>query len=285
LLEACELANLVRGGSDLCRCVIASRRGVPPLVARELARAGSEKACYILARNRQAELDNKDMIHLIKRFGRSSKISDALIDRGMLPAVMSRQLMSNVSETLCKLMVERNWTSARRAKSVTMGALENGTLDLSLRVSGEDLETLIRSLMSEGQLTPTLVLRSACAGYVRFVEASLSLMAHLPRRRVSAMIRGRGGFGLRALYAKAGLPMQAFPLFKIAISTYRELLVETDDEYSRAFHRRIIERVLTRYQEISTDESDQLLRMLEFFASDVIRAEEEDSGEDIKKAA
>jgi uncharacterized protein (DUF2336 family) len=265
--------------------VIASRSGVPNSVCSALVKSGSEKACYILARNRQAELGTADMIHLIKRFGRRSKISDALIDRGMLPAVMSRQLMSNVSETLRKLMVERNWTSARRAKSVTMGALENGTLDLSLRVSNADLETLIHSLMTQGQLTPTLVLRSACAGYVRFVEASLSLLANLPRRRVSAMIRGRGGFGLRAVYAKAGLPLQAFPLFKIAISTYQELLVETDDEYSRAFHRRVIERVLTRYQEISADETDQLLRMLEFFASDVIRAEKEDTGDDIKKAA
>ena len=285
LLEANDLANLARGGSDLCRCVIASRSTVPPPVAGVIVKCGSEKACLVLAKNRHAKLSDKHMIHLIRRFGRSSKISDALIDRGMLPAVMSRQVMSNVSDTLRKLMVERNWASARRARSVTLGALENGTLDLSLRISAADLKTLIASLMAEGQLTPTLVLRSACAGYVRFVEAALSLMANLPPQRVSAMIRGRGGFGLRAVYAKAGLPLQAFPLFKIAISTYQELLGESGDEHSRAFHCRVIERVLTRYQEISREDSDQLMRMLEVFAADVVREKPKNIDQNIKKAA
>ncbi len=285
LLGEGDLANLVRGGSERCQSVIAARKGITPHVSGVIVKYGTGRACAVLARNRHANLQTRDMMRLIKRFGRNSDISDALIERGMRPAVVSRQVMSNVSETLRKLMIEKNWTSARRARSVTMGALENGTLDLSLRISSADLEILVASLMADGQLTPTLVLRAVCAGYIRFAEAALSLMAKLPQRRVSAIIRGRGGFGLRALYAKAGLPLQAFALFKTAIVTYQELLGENDDELGPAFHRRMIERVLTCYRDISDDESAQLLRMLEHFASDMGQVKNTDAGHALKNAA
>ncbi len=280
-----DLVNLVRGGSVICQCVIAARLVVSRRLGRAIIERGSSRACTVLVKNAGSKLQNADMMRLVKRHGSNSKIASALIARGMLPAVMSRQLMSNVSHSLRRLMVEKNWASPRRARSITMGSLENGTLDLSLRVSGSDLETLVGSLMEDGQLTPTLVLRSACAGYVRFAETALALMAKLPRRRVRAVLGGRGGFGLRALYARAGMPIEAFPLFKIALGTYGELLRESDDELSPAFHRRVIERVLTRYRDISRGDADTLLRMLEVFSTDSRRIEQNKPAHDFKAAA
>ncbi|PLX42923.1 MAG: hypothetical protein C0605_04630 [Hyphomicrobiales bacterium] len=274
VLQEEDLVYLSRNGGRAVRMLIAGRDGLAGPICEALAESGEADVCRLLARNHSAALHPRDMARLLGRFRNNSRLSSEIMARPDVPATLKREVMREVSSSLHDFLLQKKWVSPQRAKSVVLGAMENGTLDISLTASEADLEHLAHRLAREGALTPTLIMRSACAGYLRFVETALSVMAHLPRKRVQSMLRGRGPFGIRAIFTKAGLPKQAFPLFHIAMETCQELIRESGGAGEDAgFHCRVIERVLTKYRDIAASDADQLLKMLEHFAADARRIE------------
>ena len=278
VLEAEDLVYLARNGGRAVRMLIAGREALPEQVCEILCEGGEPDVCRILAMNHSAKLHPRDMARLLGRFRSNTRLSSAIMARPDVPATLKREVMREVSSSLHDFLLKQKWVTPQRARSVVLGAMENGTLDISVTASEAELEHLAHRLSKEGALTPTLIMRSACAGYMRFVETALSVMAHLPKKRVQAMLRGRGPFGIRAIFTKAGLPKQAFPLFQVAMETCRDLIQEMGHaEEDASFHCRVIERVLTQYREIATSDADQLLRMLEHFAADAKRIEQRQS--------
>lgn len=279
VLDVEDLVYLARHGGRQVRMLIASRDQLPAGVCETLAEGGEADVCRVMAMNHSAQLHPRDMARLLARFGGNSRLSEAIMARPDVPATLKREVMRKVSSSLHDFLLKGKWLTPQRARAVVLGAMETGTLNISMKASEADLEKLAHRLEKDGALTPTLVLRSACSGHMRFVETALSVMAHLPKKRVQSMVRGRGPFGIRAIFTKAGLPKRAFPLFEIAMGTCQELIREQGGqvEENAVFHRRVIERVLTRYRDIAESDADQLLHMLDHFAIDARRMEQNEA--------
>lgn len=275
VLDVEDLAYLVRQGGREVRMLIAARESLPGTVCEILAGGGEAECCRIMAMNHTARLHPRDMAGLLSRFASDRKLSAAILSRPDVPATLKREVMREVSSSLHKFLLESKWMNPKKARTVVLGAMETGTLDISVQARQEDLENLVHKLAREGGLTPTLIMRSACSGYLRFVETALSVLAHLPKKRVQSMLAGRGPFGIRAVFTKAGLPKAAFPLFQVAMETCQQLVAETGHaDEDAGFHTKVIERVLTRYSDIAESDADQLLAMLDSFAKDTRRIEE-----------
>jgi hypothetical protein len=104
-------------------------------------------------------------------------------------------------------------------------------------------------------------------------EAALAELSCLPVRRVAALVYDRGGVGLNALLAKAGLPETTFPAFRAALEASHEVGFVGNVGGATRLRRRMVERVLTHCETGAGQASDALLILLRRFATESAREE------------
>jgi hypothetical protein len=68
--------------------------------------------------------------------------------------------------------------------------------------------------------------------------------------------------GLKALYKKCNFPDALYPAFRVAVDVVEETDYDGEEHDRERFARRIIERVLTQYQDIEVSDLDYLLGKL-----------------------
>ena len=120
----------------------------------------------------------------------------------------------------------------------------------------------VQQLHASGRLTSSLVLRALCSGDVRFVEDAMAEIAGTSADKASLLIHDAGKLGLKALYAKCGFPQALYPAFRVAVDVIDETGFDGGDHDRERFARRVIERVLTQYQDIDVSDLDYLLGKL-----------------------
>ena len=122
---------------------------------------------------------------------------------------------------------------------------------------------LIAQLHQNDRLTPSIILRALCMGDMRFFEAALSKLADIPLVNVRALIYDPGALGLKKLYEKAELPAQQFVAVRAAIDAAQELEYDGEANDRERFSRRLIELVLTQYDDLGVEfESSDLEYLL-----------------------
>ena len=73
------------------------------------------------------------------------------------------------------------------------------------------------------------------------------------------MIHDQGRLGLKALYQKSGMPQAQYTAVRAAIDVMRETEYDGLDHDRERFSRRLIERILTQYDDLGVDlKSDDL---------------------------
>ncbi len=70
--------------------------------------------------------------------------------------------------------------------------------------------------------------------------------------------------GLRAVFERSGMPPSLYPAFRAAIDVLHETEFDGSNEDRAGFRKRMIERVLTRFQSIPQDDLDYLLEKLDY---------------------
>src|SRR5690606_8803086 len=98
-------------------------------------------------------------------------------------------------------------------------------------------------------------------------EEALAELSGLPLMRVSGLVHDRGSAGFRAVYEKAGLPASAYPAFREAMATLKEDGYLGDPSGATRLKRRMVERVLTRCEDMAPGEVAPLLTLLRRFAT------------------
>ena len=188
-----------------------------------------------------------------------------------LPAATRLTLVAKLSETLSHFVVARQWLSADRAGRTTTEARERSAINVATHAR-DDLEGLVGHLRATGQLTAGLILRALLSGNLDLFDQALVELSGLPYDRVARLLHDRGGVGVSALLARAGLPVSTFPAFQAALEATHEIgFVGTVGGAAR-LRRRMVERVLTRCE---TDETvaEPLLILLRRFATESAREE------------
>src|SRR6202047_3187137 len=272
LLIDADLVDIVATGNCETQCAIARRINPPASVGAAIAEVGTPSAALELIENAYAELAPFSWDRIVERHGHLAAIRESMLVLDHLPAATRAALVAKLSDTLAKFVVARKWLSADRAGRIASEARERSTVNIAARSRGEDMRCLVRHLRASGQLTAGLILRALLSGNLELFDSALSELSDMPRARVSALLHDRGGAGLHALLARAGLPESTFAAFRVALEVNHENgFADTAGSVAR-LRRRMVERVLT-HCETDRRVAEPLLILLRRFATESAREE------------
>ncbi|HLL27762.1 MAG TPA: DUF2336 domain-containing protein [Xanthobacteraceae bacterium] len=273
VLNEGELIDLISGTVERVQCAVASRAPLSRSLAAAIAEIGSAAACLTLIENPDAELTGAALARIAERHGHLAAVREPLLAREDLAIEIRQALVAKLSDTLARFVAHREWLPEERAHDIAREACDRVTVAIAAETNSDEVSHLVRHLVTSGQLTGGLMLRALLAGNVRFLIEALAELSGLKPARVEAIVSDRSGHGFRALYDKAGLPDVAYRAFRAAL----EVIFETgfaDDMLGHAvLRRRIVERVLVRYEEAADGELDHLLALLRKLAAEAAREE------------
>jgi uncharacterized protein (DUF2336 family) len=266
-----ELVEAVSGGSERIQVAIATRPWISFAVSDAIADEGGRAAILAMLANEGADIDEVAFRTIAARFGSDGDAREALFARADLPLAVRQSLIASLGQKLNLLVLAREWLPEKRAEAVVRDACDKATVRLAADADEGDLADLVEHLRASGQLTTSLLIRSMCQGHVRLLETVLSRLSGLPAARVYALLAEGREAALRALFTRAGLPERSHPAFVVALEVLRELDFDGDAGERARFGRRMIERILTRYQCFAPGEVDDLLAMLRRLAAEAAR--------------
>ncbi len=273
LLQEADLVDLVATAQPTAQAAIASRAMLPRSLAAAIAEVGSAQACLALLENSDADIAPFSIDRIVDRFGHLAAIREPLMARPDLPMVTRQALLSKLSQTLAGFVAARQWLGSERAEYAAREACEKATVALAADTPYEEVGQLVQHLRQSGQLTAGMLLRGLLCGNVVLFEEALAELSGVPIDRVTGYVHDRNISGFSALYRKAGLPDQAYPAFREAISAMREGALVGDRGGAGQLKRRLVERVLAACAAERGRDLTSLLALLRQFAVEAAREE------------
>jgi uncharacterized protein (DUF2336 family) len=129
-------------------------------------------------------------------------------------------------------------------------------------MSNDDLRALVAQLAENGRLTATLILRAACAGEVRFVEAAFAELTAVPDERLWRLIHDVGALGFRAVYARAGMPEALYPAFRRVLDTYHAVRSSDGTLDVALFRFHVLEGLRETFEQVDAEDLDTMIDKL-----------------------
>lgn len=263
VLTEADLLEIVRTGNDGKQTAIARRPVVSSGVADALIESASEGAVAALVANEGAVLGERSLEKVIDRFGTSEAVQEPLVHRSHLPMTIAERLVAVVSDKLQAYLVANHDLPSQVASDLILRSRERATVAVFTGQSDEAaLERLVAQLSRNDRLTPSLLVRALCTGDIAFFEAAMSLMANVPLTNARLLIHDAGRLGLKSIYDRAKLPPQLLPACRIAVDVLRETPFDGEEHDQERHRRRVIERILTQYEDMPTEDLDYLLAKL-----------------------
>ncbi len=257
-----DLVEIVRRGSSVKQEAIASRPNVSEIVSDALITTASEKAVATLMTNATAHISDQSMNKVVDRFSDSDLVKESMIKRENLPVTVTERLVTIVSERLKDYLVSHHEMPPNVAADIILQGRERSIINITSNSNEEDVEKLVAQMYRNKRLTPSLVLRSLCMGDVVFFEAALAIMANVPLINARILIHDAGRKGLQSLYEKASLPPRLLPAVRVAIDVVHETELDGGARDLERYRARVIERVLTQFEDFGPEDLDYLLGKL-----------------------
>ncbi|MBT6095300.1 MAG: DUF2336 domain-containing protein [Rhodospirillaceae bacterium] len=262
VLTDSDLLDIIASNDETKQVAVASRPMVSETISSALVDTENEAVVSTLVANDGAEISRESFDKVIDTLGASEKVQTALVRRTKVPVAIAERLLSVVSDNLRDELAARHEMPGGMADYLVLHSRERATVALSQDSSAEDVGVLVRQLHGADRLTPSIILRALCVGDMRFFEAALSTMADVPLVSARKLIYDPGELGLHRIYSAAGLPEPQFVAARAAVRVVQELEydgIENSAEDRERFARRMIEMILTQYDELGVEfESDDL---------------------------
>lgn len=264
VLTADDLVQIVSAQGSLAKMeAIAGRREVDAPVSAALVEHGTEHIVAKLVGNPGAAISESSLHRVVDRFGDSAIVQDPLVHRAVLPVTVTERLVTYVADHLRTYLLSKHEISAEVAMDLVLQSRERATVGIAMGVGDAGLASLVHQLRSNGRLTPSLVLRAICMGNVRFFEHALAAMSGVPVGNARTLVHETSGAGLKALWTKGGLPERMLPAIRVAVDVIEQTELDFGGNSAERYARRILERVLTQYENFSTEfEGDDLEYLL-----------------------
>lgn len=257
-----DLIAVLAEGNGTKQVAVAKRSIVSTVVAAAVIDTGNAAAVTTLVGNEGAALNEDLFQRTIDRYSRFETVKAAMVHRSELPVTISERLVALVSDKLKVALAARHALPADLASDILLDARERATVGLISKGSEQDTQALVSQLHASGRLTPSLVLRALCMGDVRFCEDAMAEVAGISAERAALLIHDGGPLGLKAIYKKCSFPESMYPAFRVALDMIHETDFDGLPNDRERFAARVIERILTKYQEIETSDLDYLLAKL-----------------------
>jgi len=258
-----DLIEIVRTQGEAKQVAIANRPQVSEQVSEALVETDSEKVITNLVSNKGARISESSLDQVVDKFGDSGAVQAGLTQREHLPIGIAERLVARVSEELKAILIKRHDMTTDLADDILDQSRELATLGLIMPWSNEqDVMTLVKALDNGKRLTATIMLRSLCMGDIAFFEAAMSRLSKVSLVNIRLLIHDQGQLGFKAVYKKAGLPENLFPVFSMAIIIFNEMEFDGGAEDQQRFVQRLLERLLTQFEEsggMAVDDIEYLL--------------------------
>lgn len=262
VLTDADLIAIIRTGSAEKQTAVAKRPAVSESVADVLVDQGSESAVAALMSNEGAQVTANAMGKALDRFPTSSAIQTPLVNRAKLPVTVAERLVAVVSEKLRDQLVSKHDLPVDVATDLVMQSREKATYALVGGAGEAELVALVDQLKRGGRLTPSLILRSLCLGDLPFFEAAMAGLAGIPLMNARLLIHDAGRLGLKPLSEKAGLPSALVTAIRVAMDVAQETEFDGGEQDIERHRRRMLERILTQFEEIGSEDLNYLLSKL-----------------------
>jgi uncharacterized protein (DUF2336 family) len=253
VLTAEDLMEIVRGHDQDRQKAVARRDGLQDEVASSLIQEGSAEVAATLAANAGAQMTEKTILSMVDRFGDDPRVQDPLVHRAQLPVTVSERLVHRVSEALKDHLLKNHELPADVAADLVMQSRERAVITLSSESDEDEVERLVRQMDQHDRLTPSIILRSACMGDMKFFEYALAVRADVPVINTRQLIHDSGPLGLKGIVEKASLPAALYPALRAAVEVAHETDYDCGDNDMERYQRRMLERILTQYGDLGVD--------------------------------
>jgi uncharacterized protein (DUF2336 family) len=254
-----DLMSVLAEGNGTKQVAVAKRAEVSPTLAAAVVDTGNAAAVTTLVGNEGATISEDLYQRTLDRYGRFETVKAAMVHRSELPVTISERLVALVSDRLKVVLASRHALPEEMAADILFAARERATVGL---ISQGDTHALVSQLHARGRLTSSLVLRALCMGDMRFTEDAMAEIAGISAEKAALLIHDGGPLGLKALYKKCKFPEPMYPAFRVAIDMNHEAAAEAGTQDREQFTGQVVERILTKYQEVEAADLDYLLAKL-----------------------
>lgn len=259
-----DLLDLVKGANSERLTAIARRQILSEPVSDAVVRTDDPAAITALVGNEGARIAEPSLQTVLARHGAKPEVGETLARRSKLPISVLEGLVSAASDRLREVLIARHDLPERLASDLVFQARERATVGLvSPQSPMSDALELVAHLKKAGRLTPSIVLRALCLGDLTLVEAAFATLGRLPVHNARLMIHDAGPLGFKSLYDHVGMPRSLFRAFRIALDVAHDTPLDGGEHDQERRQRRIIERILTQFEDIGADNLDFLLSKLQ----------------------
>lgn len=258
-----DLTDIITSDSADKLMAIASRSTVSEVVSDALVDSHNESVVTRLVENEGAEISEKSLQTVVDNHGGSESVQGAMINRSVLPVTVTERLVTLVSDNMREQLLSRKDLAAEVTEDLFLQSRERAIIGLSSDSSDSDVASLVQQLKDNGRLTPSIILRAACMGNMRFFEASMASLIGISANNTRKLIYDSGDLGLKGLFERAALPKNYFLAIRAAIDVEKETEYDGGENDKERFARRMIERILTQFGDLGVEmESDDLEYLL-----------------------
>ncbi len=263
LLTDADLIEIIASQSQEKQVAIAKRASVSETVSENLVDSGNEKAVASLIANEGARISESSLLKAVDTLGDKEGVQDAMVHRAKLPVTVSERLVTVVSEKLAANLIARHDLPENVVTDLVLQTRERAVISLSTDSDEGDVEVLVRQLHENERLTPSIILRGLCMGDMTFFEAAMAELADVSLMNARTLIYDSGGLGLRTLCRQANIPVAQLVAVRAAIDVSREMEYDGREHDRERYSRRMIERIMTQYDDLGVEfESDDLNYLL-----------------------
>jgi uncharacterized protein (DUF2336 family) len=257
-----DLTAIIKSGAASKQEAIAGRTNVSEKVSETLIATAGEQAVATLMANSSAKISEASFEKAIDRFAQSETVKEKMVKRSTLPMTVTERLVTLVSENLKDYLVSHHELSPGMASDLVLQSRERTVISMSSGSTEKDLEKLVTQMHHNKRLTPSIVLRALCLGDMPFFETAMAVMANVPLVNARVLIHDGGRLGLKSLYEKTGMSARFLPAVRVAIDVVHETPLDGGENDRERYRARVIERVLTQYEDFGTEDLDYLLDKL-----------------------
>jgi uncharacterized protein (DUF2336 family) len=258
-----DLLEIVGTQSPEKQEAIARRETVSERVSGAIVEQGGEKAVQTLLGNRGAQISDASIEKAATKFPESTGIQEKLVKREHLPLAVAERLVGKVSDALKEYLIANHQLPTAVVSEMVIQSREQATAALlGTNKNAADIEELVYQLKKNNRLTASLIIRALCVGDIPFFEASMSALGGVPINNARVLIHDAGKLGLKSLYDKTHLPQGMYAIIRVALEVVKEMQLDGGDHDRDRYRARVIERILTQYEDFSQDDLNYLLDKL-----------------------
>ena len=260
-----DLVEILESAEPARQYAIARRDTLSEAVTTALCTHAVDGAIIEALNNEGAQFNEVGMTRALDRYPTVKALQEAMVERPILPVLVSEKLAARLTGELFDRLVEKHAMPPQMAIDLATNTRERAGIDLIAQAGLQsDMKRYVQQLHLNGRLTASFVLRALCQGEVRLVEYAFAELAGIAHNKAWLLVHDGGTMGMRAIFERANMPPSLYPAFRAAIEVLHETEFDGTADDRIRFRKRMIERVLTRFQSIPEEDLNYLLEKLDY---------------------